>query len=63
MNEFDITEGLTLLIASFYVFHISYPTSSSAGGFLLFIQEILLELPERNIKKTSKYNSLIHILL
>ena len=51
MDKFNIVEGLTVLIGCYYIFHLSYPKSSAAGGFLLFVQEILLQMPEINIKK------------
>jgi hypothetical protein len=44
MDKFNIIEGLTVLIGCYYIFHLSYPKSSVAGGFLLFVQEILLEM-------------------
>ena len=42
VDGFTLTDGLLSLIASYYVFYVSYPKSSPATGVLLFIQEVLL---------------------
>ena len=63
IDQFNITDGLALLIGCYYVFFVNYPTPSAASGFLLFVQEMLLEIQEKNFKKTSKYNSLIDCLV
>ena len=53
-------EGLISLIASYYVFYVSYPKSSPVTGVLLFVQEVLLGQPDVSVKKTSKYAALIN---
>ena len=60
VDGFTLTDGLLSLIASYYVFYVSYPKSSPATGVLLFIQEVLLGQADITIKKTSKYIELIN---
>ena len=60
VDSFTLTDGLISLIASYYVFYVSYPKSSPATGVLLFIQEILLGQADVTTKKTSKYIGLIN---
>jgi len=62
ITDFTIAEGLTSLLASYYVYYISYPKSSPGTGILLFMQELLLCIPDNSTKKTSKYSSLIDCL-
>ena len=59
INKFNIAEGLISLLSSYYAFYINYPKSSPATGVLLFIQEILLCIPDTTVKKTSTYSSLV----
>ena len=60
VDSFTLTDGLISLIASYYVFYVSYPKLSPATGVLLFIQEILLGQADVTTKKTSKYIGLIN---
>ena len=47
IDQFNITDGLALLIGCYYVFFVNYPTpSAAASGFLLFVQEMLLEIQD-----------------
>ena len=55
--KFTVIEGLTVLLACYYVFYVKYPNSCAAAGLLLFIQEVLSQQEEKNCKKTSKYNA------
>ena len=59
INDFTISEGLISLLASYYVYYISYPKSPPAAGTLLFMQEMLLCMPDASVKKTSTYSALI----
>ena len=59
-SEAEKHVDLVTLIASYYVFCVSYPKSSSAPGVLLFIQEILLGQQDVTVKKTMKYISLVN---
>lgn len=58
-----IIKSLTVLIATYYVFYISYPKSAPAAGLLLFIQEILMDKQEENLKKTTRYTSFIDSII
>ena len=62
ISDFNIAEGLISLLASYYTYYISYPKSSPAAGILLFMQELLLCMPDTTVKKTSTYSSLIDAL-
>ena len=42
VDGFNILEGLITLLASYYVFYVSYPKSGPAAGTLLFLQEVIL---------------------
>lgn len=46
VEGFTVVEGLISLIASYYVFYVSYPKSSPVTGVLLFVQEVLLGQPD-----------------
>ena len=59
MDNFNITMGLTLLIASYYVFYVKYPNSSPACSFLLFVQENLLGIKDSSVKHSQKYRSFV----
>ena len=61
VKEFSVVDGLIALLAAYYVFYIKYPKSTPAAGFLLFLQEMILDAPERS-KKTSTYASLINLI-
>ena len=63
IKDFNIVKGLTFLIAAYYVFFISYPKSSPASSFLLFIQEFLLDKKDSSIKHSARYKSFINALL
>ena len=53
--------GLTSLIATYYVFNISYPKPCAANSTLLFCQEMLLEkAADQKTKKTAKYNAFVN---
>ena len=60
VDGFNLLEGIISLIAAYYAFYVSYPKSSPAAGVLLFNQEVLLCQADVQIKKTSKYVSLIN---
>ena len=62
VNGFSVVDGLIALLAAYYVFYVKYPKSTPAAGFLLFLQEIILDSPERS-KKTSTYASLINSII
>ena len=62
VTSFSLEEGLLSLIAAYYAFFVKYPKSSPAASTLLFIQEILLELPDTS-KKTAKYQALVNSIL
>ncbi len=63
VDNFTILEGVTSLLASYYVFYVSYPKSSLAAGVLLFFQEVLLQEPDITVRKTAKYTTLINSIL
>jgi len=58
-----IIKSFTVLIATYYVFYISYPKSAPAAGLLLFIQEILMGKKELHLKKTTRYASFIDSII
>jgi len=60
---FSVIEGIISLIASYYTFFVSYPASSPARYFLLFLQEILLGKKEAGVKRPSKYTELLNKVL
>ncbi len=43
--EFTVVNGIVSLIAAYYCYYVNYPKPVAARMFLLFVQEILLELP------------------
>ena len=53
---------LTSGMATYYVFHVSYPRSTAAVSTLMFCQEILLGKPEAGAKKTAKYHAPVNSL-
>ena len=63
VEEFNILEGLVALIATYYVFHVNYPKSGPASGVLLFIQEVLMNMPAKHVRKPARYSSLVNSLL
>ena len=63
LDSFSICESILYLVATYYVFHISYPKSCPAASILLFIQEILLGEEDTHAKKTAKYKSLANFIL
>ena len=58
IDDFTVSKGLFYLIALYYVYFINYPSSCTAHGLLLFIQEVLLGVCENNLKKSTKYAAL-----
>ena len=62
IKDFTIADGLIALITSYYAFFVSYPKPSPAVGVLLFIQEIILEIPDETTKK-KKYVNLINSVI
>ena len=46
IENFTVIKGLTLLMATYYMFFVSYPKSTAASSFLLFVQEFLLGFKE-----------------
>lgn len=61
VDDFTVIEGITSLIATYYVLHIGYPKGLRAMSFLLFVQEMLIGIPDP-VKKSSKYTRLIDLL-
>ncbi len=59
VTEMTIINCIISLIAVYYALYISYPKALPAAGLLLFIQELLLEIKETQIKKSVRYTSLI----
>ena len=62
VDNFCMADGLASLMATYYVFHVSYPRSTAAVSTLMFCQEILLGKPEAGAKKTAKYHALVNSL-
>ena len=62
IEDCSVIEGITSLIGIYYVLHIGYPRGLRAMSFLLFIQEMLLGIAEKSIKKSSKYLRFIDLL-
>lgn len=63
ITNYSVIDGLISLLASYYVFHVNYPTSVPAQSLLLFLQEVLLEhSAEPGTKKTAKYRATINSL-
>ena len=63
VEECSIIDALISLIACYYTLYISYPKALPAAGLLLFIQELLMELRETEVKKSVRYTALIDSLL
>ena len=63
VDGFNILEGLITLLASYYVFYVSYPKSGPAAGTLLFLQEVVLNEQAQVIRKPARYSSLINSVL
>ena len=63
VENFNILNGISSLLAAYYVFHVAYPKSSPAAGMLLFFQEVLLGKEAISARRTSKYCSFINSLL
>ena len=63
VDGFNILEGLITLLASYYVFYVSYPKSGPAAGTLLFLQEVVLNEQAKVIRKPARYSSLINSVL
>ena len=61
VTDVNVCQCLLSLLATYYVFDISYPKSQPASSFLLFLQEYLLEL-KVNMKKPAKYTAFINKL-
>ena len=63
VTSFSLEEWLLSLIDAYYAFFVKYrPKSSPAASTLIFMQEILLELPDAS-KKTAKYKALVNSIL
>ena len=62
VKEVNIGQALCSLIATYYVFHVKYPTSVPAYCLLMFIQEHLLELPDSS-KKHARYSAFVNSIL
>ena len=63
VDGFTVLQGLITLLATYYVFYINYPKSGPAAGTLLFLQEVLLNQPAKNIRKPARYSTLINSVL
>ena len=62
VDQFTISVGMISLLAAYYVFYINYPKSHPAAGILMFMQELLLCIPDETTKKSSTYSALIDYL-
>ena len=62
INNFTVIRELIILIAIYYVFYVGYPKSIPARGFLLFIQEVLLEKKDKTVKRNAKYTGVRSIM-
>jgi len=56
-------EGIITLFATYYVYDVSYPKSLPAMSFLLFIQEVLLEIKDNHARHSAKYKAFVNTLL
>ena len=56
VDNFSVCEGIVALITADYIFYVPYPKSSSAAVYTRGIQDV-------NVRKTSKYTSLINSVL
>ena len=63
IEDGSILEALISLIATYYVFFVSYPKPAPASGLLLFVQEVLMGKKEPKIKKSVRYSSFINSIL
>ncbi len=63
VTEISVVDSIISLIASYYALYISYPKALPAAGLLLFIQELLMEIRETQIKKSVRYTSMIDSIL
>ena len=63
VDNFSIIDGLTTLLASFYVHYVGYTKSGPAAGLLLFLQEIILNKPAKHVRKPAHYSSLVNAML
>ena len=62
VTNFSVIEGLVSLIATYYVFHISYPKPVPAFSLLLFLQEYLMEILDSYAKKSARYKACVNRL-
>ena len=59
IDDFTAIKGLTLLIATYYVYFVKYPKSFPASSFLLFIQECLLKIKDSSVNHSQRYKSFV----
>ena len=53
IENFTVIKGHTLLMATYYVFFVSYPKSTAASSFLLFLQEFLLGIKDASVRHSA----------
>ena len=64
VSDFAVTEGIISLIATYWAYHIQYPKPLPSLNFMLFIQEVLLEMrDETGTRRSAKYFKLINYVL
>lgn len=65
INNFNVLNGITSLIATYYAFDVSYPKPATASSLLLFIQEALMDKvnTDKSLKKTAAYRALTNCLM
>lgn len=65
IEKFDVLAGLISLIATYYIFDVSYPKLAAATNFLLFLQEVLMGKPntDKTVKRTAAYRALTNFML
>ena len=63
VTDVNISQAISSIIASYYVFFVSYPKSIPALCTLLFFQEYLLESPDCSIKKPARYSAYINSIM
>ena len=61
-QQLSVIRGMIMLIVVYCAFYIGYPKSSPTQGFLLFIQEVLLEEKDTIVKYSAKYSGVINAL-
>ena len=52
VHNYSVLNGISSLLAAYFVFDVSYPKSSSTAGMLLLFQEVLLGKQATNVRRT-----------